>query len=249
MIDLHLHSTYSVDGKNTPEEIVLSAIDNQLTIICFTEHFDLNKNDYGFGYFKEKSYFSSITSLRDKYSDKITILIGIEFSEPHIYQKEFDEFQNKEYDYILGSVHWVGDKWIGDKEYTQKYSIKDLYLMHYKETLKACKYGGFDSLAHFDFPKRYLKEKHEPKELINAILHEMIKNQITIEINSSPLRKGYSEHYPSDYILAKYKEFGGKYFTIGSDSHNINDVGADIKNITIHDLELCYYKNRQLQLI
>ena len=245
MIDTHVHSIFSVDGKNTIEENIIAAIKNGLKIICFTEHFDMNKNDYGYLFYKEEAYFDEIKRQQDKYSDNLLILKGIEFSEPHIYRKELEEFHKKDYDFILGSIHWIGNNWIGDKKYTEKYSLENLYKLHYEETLNACISGGFDSLAHIDFPKMYLKEKYEPIELIRQIVTEIVKSNISIEINTSPLRKGFYEYYPSDVILNEYFRNGGKYYTVGSDSHIKTDIGADLEKIHINNLKPCYYKSRK----
>ena len=114
MIDTHVHSIFSVDGKSTIEDKIIAAIKNGLKIICFTEHFDMHKNDYGYLFYKEEAYFDEIKRQQDKYSDKL------------------EEFHKKDYDFILGSIHWIGNNWIGDKKYTEKYSLEDLYKLHYE---------------------------------------------------------------------------------------------------------------------
>lgn len=41
MYDFHLHSNFSMDSKASMESMVLSAIENNLKSICFTDHVDL----------------------------------------------------------------------------------------------------------------------------------------------------------------------------------------------------------------
>ena len=50
---------------------------------------------------------------------------------------------------------------------------------------------------------------------------------MVIEINPSSLRKGYNETMPGKELLEIYKACGGRYVTIGSDAHEVKDLGAE----------------------
>ncbi len=201
-------------------------------------------------FFNYQKYNDSIEKVRDKYSGKIKILKGLEFSEPHLYKKELEYFNSLDFDFILGSIHWVGNNWIGNKEYQNSHTLEELYCTHYSETLKAAEYGLFDSLAHIDFPKRYLINKFEPENIIIEILKNLIKNDISLEINTSPLRKNYFEYYPSKKILNYYFDLDGKYITYGSDAHNINDIESDFDKVNLNNkFKLCYYEKRKRIII
>lgn len=245
-IDLHVHSTFSSDAKAPLEGMCLSAINKGLSIICFTEHFDMNPNDQGYNFFNYQKYAETIKMIREKYSDKIKILKGLEFAEPHLYKKELEYFNTLDFDFILGSIHWVGNNWIGDKVYQNNHTLEELFNSQYSETLKASESGLFDSLAHFDFPKRYLLNKFEPENIIKEILKNLIKKNISLEINTSPLRKNYSEYYPSRKILNHYSDLGGKYITVGSDAHDTDEIGSDMDKIRLNDkFKFCYYEKRK----
>lgn len=60
------------------------------------------------------------------------------------------------------------------------------------------------------------------------IVTTMAKNGITLELNTASIRKGLGECTPDLPVLRQYVQAGGKRVTIGSDTHNINDVDADI---------------------
>jgi histidinol-phosphatase (PHP family) len=67
-----------------------------------------------------------------------------------------------------------------------------------------------------------------------------------MEINTSPLRKGFSEPYPSKNIIDLYIKKGRAHFTIGSDAHCTRDIGSNFDKINTKDeLPFCYYKKRQ----
>ena len=48
-----------------------------------------------------------------------------------------------------------------------------------------------------------------------------------IEINTSSLRKEHEQTMPGKELLEFYKNNGGRYVTIGSDAHLVEDIGAD----------------------
>ncbi len=249
-IDMHIHSNHSCDGKNTIEEMCQAAIEKKLDIICFTEHVDLNPNDDGFGYYHHERYAKEIASAQETYCSNIRILKGIEFSEPHLYPHEYDAMiTHGDYDFVLGSVHWLGENWVGNKAFQQQHSVERIFEMHYTETMKTIAFGGFDALAHIDFPKRYLSHTHEPVDMLKEILHELVKQDIALELNSASIRKGYSEIHPSNVLLEMYRNCGGRKVTIGSDAHNCADIAKDfdiVRNaIDTHHFSVMGYRKRQ----
>jgi histidinol-phosphatase (PHP family) len=225
--DCHIHSNNSNDSEMTIEEICRSALSNGIGGVCITDHYDSNPKDSNFLFYDAARYFREIAAARRKYGDKLEILSGIEFSEPHLYRKLFEAMRDN-YDFVLASIHWLGDTWAGDPSLRDKYSLDDVYKLHYQETIRALEYGGFDSLAHIDFPKRYLPSAVEPADLLDETVSLLVFKGIALEINTSTIRKGLSEAAPSGSILRMYANRGGRQVTIGSDAHTTQDVGAHL---------------------
>ena len=118
--NFHTHSQFC-DGKNTAEEMVLSAIEKGFDVLGFSSHclHPLNPNFYKpFDHIwhipseNVKAYTEEISRLKEKYSDKITIYLGF----------EADYFESSEYgtaipskanyadfspDYLIGAVHFI----------------------------------------------------------------------------------------------------------------------------------------------
>ncbi len=228
--DLHVHSLFSADGKDTITDMCLSAVRKGLKHICFTEHLDFNRIDKGCGYFNYEKYSKAVDKARKKFEGRINILKGVELSEPHLYPAELEKLQKLDFDMILAAVHNIGNHFVGEDDLVRLYSAEQIYEMYYIELLKTVETGGFDVIAHFDFPKRYLKEKFNPGT-INEILDKMAKNNIVLEINTSSLRRGLIESTPGAGILDLYISSGGNKITAGSDSHNKNDIGSDFQYI------------------
>ncbi len=248
-VDIHLHSTHSCDAKSTIDEMCRTAVERGLQVICFTEHIDWNPKDEGLNYYRYDNHAWDIHLAQQKYAGRLQVLQGVEVSEPHLYPQEFEQLLKNCFDFVLGSVHYVGDAWVGGKQMLDTWPIAQIYDLYYSEVLKAVQAGGFDSLAHIDFPKRYLPSKLEPVELIEQILRELVRKKMALELNSSSVRRGYPELHPSDAICEMYLKIGGCRVTIGSDSHRWEQIGSNFdlinEKILKYQFQPVYYKNRQ----
>jgi len=225
-IDLHIHTEFSCDSEAKMELYADAAIAKGITTLCFTDHVDLNPNDYGYNYYAPDRFFENYRKVRDKYEGRVKLLAGIEFGEPHLYADKLKELSAYPYDYIIGSIHWIGDMFPCQKV-REQYSAKEFYTLYWEEVLKTVKQGGFDALGHIDFPKRYYGEIYYEEAKVREIFKHLLDKDMVIEINTSSLRKRHSETMPGDELLALYKDCGGRYVTIGSDAHEVPDVGAD----------------------
>ena len=159
MVDMHIHSTFSFDGSSTMEEYCQKAISMNVNKICFTDHVDFNTEEKNCGVVKDISiqnfdvedYLKEINRLRRKYHG-LEILSGIEFSESHLFKVEFEHYKEMPFDCIIGSIHhcyngiFPGALNIGEEQAKKEY---------YDLMLNMVKYGGIQTLAHFDFPRRY----------------------------------------------------------------------------------------------
>jgi histidinol-phosphatase (PHP family) len=216
----------------------------------------MNPKDIGYGYFQTERYIQDVERARENYQGQLTILKGVEFSEPHQYPREFENLIKADFDFVLGSVHWIegfGAYWSDKDRLLPNYPTQRLFETYYQEVLQAVRFGGFDSLAHIDFPKRYLAGKYEPAALLDEVTAELVKKSIALELNSHPIRKGYPEINPSDDICAIYARYGGQAVTTGSDAHAPEDIGEDFDRLdriidinTFHPV--CFTKRRMVHI-
>lgn len=227
--DLHIHTSFS-DGDNTPEEIVLAAIEKNMDTIGFSDH-SYTFFDESYCMKKENiaSYKNEISRLKEKYKGKIKILCGIE---QDFYSSEIADG----YDYIIGSVHYLkaDDKYFPIDEGSDylintanTYFGGDIYKLceTYFDTVSKIRnvdiIGHFDLITKFNESSPLFDEKNERyvtayKKALDALL----KLDIPFEINTGTIYRGLKRFpYPSkdilDYILKK----GGKT-VLSSDSHS-----------------------------
>ncbi len=241
MKDLHVHTTYC-DGINTPEEIVLAAIDKGLSELGFSGHsytpFDTN---YCMSPESEALYFKEINFLKDKYKDKIKILCGIEqdyYSPPPAYP----------YDYMIGSVHYIkcGKEFfpvdLSEEAFcgfTAKhfngdfYAVSEKYFETIAEMVKKMKpdiIGHFDIVAKFNEGNKFFCENNARYvTAYRKAIDDIISYDLPFEINTGAVSRGYrSVPYPSSEITEYIKSRGGR-FVLSSDSHSKDTLCFDFE--------------------
>ncbi|MCR4421992.1 MAG: histidinol-phosphatase HisJ family protein [Exilispira sp.] len=248
MIDLHVHTHHSDDSNVTMEEYCIQAIKSGVNYLCFTDHADNNPVDSGCGKFNPLEYFNEFTKIKSKYKDKLIILSGVEFGEPHIYKKELESIQSYHFDYIIGSIHYFYNDMFLSRMVLDDIPIEIVYKNYWLQMERMVEYGGFDAIGHFDFPKRYFNKLIYDESQIESILRKAVKKGIILEINTSSLRKGCIDCMPSNDILDIYYKVGGREVTIGSDSHKIEDLAKDFQkalNLTNDKFQVVYFINRK----
>lgn len=254
--DYHIHTNLSPDAYNTMEEVTQSAIKKGLCEIAVTNHFEFYKNRI---ISDDKKIIineiEEIKKIREKYSGKIKIKCGIEFGQPHLQEKSAYKLSEiKDIDYIIGSVHKLNDVDIDCMKYDRS-SINYIYEEYFKQLLVMAEKGEYDCIGHLDLPKRYAARSgmslnwKQYENYIYKIIKTVISRGKGIEINSSGLRQK-TEELPCFEIVKLYVDMGGKIITVGSDSHNCNDLGSNfdviyekLKKLNINNITIFEKRN------
>jgi histidinol-phosphatase (PHP family) len=228
IIDLHMHSTFSSDGKNTLADMAQAALNSGLTTICFTEHVDYNPRDQGFGYYDHEAYHAAIERAREAFSGRLEILMGIEFAEPHLHPRELERERTRDYDMIIGSQHSLGSWFFDEPQMIEEYTREGVFMQYYEELMRMVRLGGFDVLGHVGFPSRYIGDFRMPDASARALAELLASSGIVPEINTSGFRKGYFKTLPDENFLRIYRACSDGRVTIGSDAHRISEPGGDL---------------------
>jgi histidinol-phosphatase (PHP family) len=233
IIDYHVHSTFSHDGKASIEDICSFAVKKRVDEVCFTEHISATPASPCCHALNMEEYSKEIFRCTNLFEGKLVIKKGIELGEPHLYSNELIKYtSDKTLDFVLGSVHFIADTDL--VFFAEDKSTEESYLAYFNEVYNSVSAGDIDALGHFDLLKRYAFDLHgkyrhaDFKDLIHEILRKAVSRNIGIEINTSGFRSSSLEIFPSQDILRDYKELGGKIITVGSDSHAAETVGNNI---------------------
>jgi histidinol-phosphatase (PHP family) len=228
--DYHMHTRFSEDGEDTPEIMCRRALELGVSEIGFSEHWDVGPYEQKPRFFQPEPWYTEIERLRRLFAGQLIIRAGIEIAEPHLYAKEADEILSRfPFDYVIGSVHWVGPNFMFDAQYFQQHSADEIYTSYFSELERMVADSDIDIVAHLDIPARtaipllgYDPSRYEKQ--VCGILEIVIRRGLALDINTAGLRKPAQNLMPDPLILKWYAEMGGKLVTLGSDAHRETEV-------------------------
>ena len=234
-MDYHIHSTNSKDARSTIFDMCKKAVEMDIAEVGFSEHVDFEPKDWGFGYFNYDKYSSEINDARELFKKKLVIRKGIEIDYQYCFEDEIAEWlQNKEFDFVIGSVHYLNHEII-NQQLVMNEDLGKIYNAYFGEVSHSIKSSLFDVIGHFDLVKNFIDERRSNLksgyvEGVGKILEQVIENNVYLEINSKALRYN-GDLAPNKEIIKAYFEAGGKLISVGSDAHSKEDIGSKIKNI------------------
>lgn len=212
------------------------AVEVGVSEIIFTEHIDVVPGDWQNTDFQYDLWMRDIEAAREEFTGRLIIRAGAEVDYQHEHRAAIEDYVGRhKFDYIIGSVHYVGDIILEEHEaYFPGKNVRDAYLPYFEHVYNAVESGMFDTLGHMDLCKRYGVTYYGPmrtedfKPELEAVLKAVIRQNMAIEINTSGLRQAPEETYPGLATLRLYKELGGRLITLGTDGHRPPHVGAGL---------------------
>ena len=236
LIDMHTHSDHSFDGNHSCMLLCESAVDKGIDVLAITDHCEIDSKELDFRAFCTNQYVETFKAKRF-FEGRLLVLQGLELGQA-IYNKERAEniLNSYKYDFILGSIHNLEnmeDFYFLDYN---NYDVYDLLDKYFNTVYQLCLWNKFDLLAHLTYPLRYIKGNAEIdvdltkfSDKIETILKTLAENNKSLEINTSGLFLDLNETLPGQNIIKLFKDLGGEYITIGSDSHYHNKLGMGIE--------------------
>lgn len=219
--NLHTHTTYC-DGIDTPEQMVLAAIEKGFDSIGFSGHsYMYYAEDHSMSLNGTEEYNREIALLKKKYRDRIDIFYGLEFD-------MYSEIDLSGYDYLIGSVHYLkcGNEMVGfDRSAEAVRSVIDTYFdgdgmryakAYYETLAQLPNYGRFDIVGHFDIickhsdsVKFFDEASNEYKNLVLEAAYALRGKIPLFEVNTGAIARGYRiTPYPTMYIMKELKNMG-----------------------------------------
>ena len=225
MFDQHVHSSFSFDSNEDLENYI--NVSNNSDIIT-TEHLDfenpiINYKDSSIDYLK---YVGQIKNLNKKYSNKF--FLGIEIGYTPNSEKRIEDFlKDKNFNLKLLSIHQNGnyDYMCVNKKLI---SLEVLIQEYFEQMIQALESSiEFNVLAHFEYGLRMIDISvtdfdNLTSVFLNKIIELIVKKEIAFEVNTKSMYK-YKKENLYNYMIEKYIKKGGRFFTLGSDAHNIKE--------------------------
>ncbi len=255
--NLHQHSTFC-DGKNTPEEVVLAAIEKGFGAIGFSSHCYMEyAKYYCMPLEKTAQYRQEIARLKEKYSGLIDVFCGLEFD---ICCPE----KPVGYDYLIGSLHGlrfdgVDYEFDGVAEHFQK-MIDEHFAgdgmafakEYYRQLAWLPDFADVDIIGHFDLITKHRDSVNffdcDTKEYRYAAIEaaEALAGKIPyFEVNTGAIARGYrTTPYPDPFIVKEMKRLGFGV-VISSDCHQTHLMDCWFKEAADF-LKACGYTEKHI---
>ncbi|MDQ1236652.1 histidinol-phosphatase (PHP family) [Paenibacillus sp. SORGH_AS306] len=235
LIDYHTHHARCGHAVGELEEYVQRGIAIGLSQLGLSDHLPLIHVDPA-TYYPEMAmpmdelprYVEECLMLKEKYRDQIDIKVGLEADYIEGYEEVIQNILNQyPFDYVIGSVHFLGEWDISDFRQTQGWEGKhvlDVYRQYYDAIGKACATGFYDIVGHLDVIKRFgyvpLPEETEERIALEDKALQAVKTaDMVMELNSSGLSKVCKEIFPSRRIVEQAIALDIP-LTLGSDAHD-----------------------------
>ena len=243
--NFHTHTRWC-DGKNTPEEMILSAIEKGFDRLGFSSHASLPEDsDSVMTPGTELAYADEIRALAEKYRGRIEVYLGIEADYiPGITTPERSRYAHVAPQYIIGSIHYViaddgGRVCVDHTPQLLEEGIRDhfggsaeAFIRRYfqQERDMAAKFD-FDVVGHPDLVRKFNVKTPYFDESADWYREEMRLTADAIaasgkmtEVNTGAISRGWlDDAYPSDYFRALLRERGVR-FILSADTHSRDTI-------------------------
>ncbi|MCB0830640.1 MAG: histidinol-phosphatase HisJ family protein, partial [Solirubrobacterales bacterium] len=138
---------------------------------------------------------------------------------------------SRPFDYVVGSVHFLGDYSLDTEDYTiwdGSQDPDDIWRRYFETLAAAARSGLFDILAHPDLVKVWGRAGRlpsvDPRTIYEPAIEAIAETGIAVEVSTAGLRKGVGEIYPAPAFMEMCVE-AGAVFTLSSDAHEPGQIG------------------------
>jgi histidinol-phosphatase (PHP family) len=161
MFDSHMHTPLCQHAEGSPLEYAQAALERGLQGICVTDHnpmpawFDAN---FRMRESELPQYLEMVAEAREAMAGKLEVRVGLEADfHPGTEQSVQKMLEAHDWDYVIGSVHFIGAWGFDNPAFVAEYDRRDLeavYAEYYKLIVAAAQSGLFDAIGHLDLPKK-----------------------------------------------------------------------------------------------
>jgi histidinol-phosphatase (PHP family) len=233
--DYHTHTPLCHHATGEPVELAAQAVRAGLSELGFSDHNPMPSDDFDDWRMRASDlepYVAKVREAQSKYP-QLSIKLGLEVDYLPGYEDWVRDLAAKyQWDYLIGSVHYLSDSWaIDNPQQLAKWKSRDAFEVwsaYFERLAMAAESGLFDIIGHADLCKKFcFYPKQDCNALFSRFLDAARRTGVAIELNTAGLRKECKEIYPSPQIL-KLAFKAGVPITFGSDAHSPGEVGLNL---------------------
>ncbi|WP_191560936.1 histidinol-phosphatase [Metabacillus idriensis] len=209
------------------------------------QHFGISEHAYHFyqtkdilsnPWVEERRYYDMndyVNLFKEAWSRDIDVKMSIEMDYTPGKHAEMKAFiDTYDFDYVIGSIHWVDNFGIDLKEYLHEWdkrNVNDVYEKYFDQVVTLAQSDLFDIVGHLDLVKIFNYVPNDEEFLLqqyDRATDALASSKTCVEISTAGLRKPVGELYPDERLLTMcfQKEIP---IVLSSDAHVPEDVGAD----------------------
>jgi histidinol-phosphatase (PHP family) len=238
--DYHTHTPLCKHAVGEPEDYARRALERGLVEIGFSDHspmpsdydpeWRMARSEYG-------SYVEKVRRCRAAFP-ALPVKLGLEADfHPGTEAYVADLLREHDFDYVIGSIHYLGDWGFDNPAHVARFAerdVYDIYAQYYGLVAGLAATGMYDILGHPDVVKKF---GHRPSRdwepLERRALEALAAAGMALDVNTSGLRRPANEIYPSLRMLRTARALGIG-ITFGSDAHEPGHVGEDFDRAVAH---------------
>jgi histidinol-phosphatase (PHP family) len=156
IVDLHNHTKLCNHAEGESYEYIEKAIEKKTRFFGFSDHAPMDFDPkYRMSFEEMHTYEKSILELKEKYKEKVEILLGyeVDFLKGHMDEQVLHV---EGVDYLIGSVHFIDGWGFDNPEFIGKYQeqdIDEIWQEYFDAVEDMAKSGYFDIVGHLDLIK------------------------------------------------------------------------------------------------
>jgi histidinol-phosphatase (PHP family) len=219
--DYHIHTRYS-DGKREPEAYIEAALKLGLKEIGFSDHLNPSGGDllWCMDHNRLPDYAEHILRLKKEHTD-IAVRLGLEIDYLPGMDEETERIINSQpFDYIIGSVHYLGAETVdlGPEFYIGK-DIDLIYENYFNLVCEAASTGFFDIMGHPDLVRIHrFRPDADITHLYSMMASAFEIHDVAFELNTNGRNKPLHDFYPDRKYLHIFAGHGVPV-CVNSDAH------------------------------
>ena len=243
LVDYHVHTARCGHAAGAMERYVEHAIEAGLTELGFSDHLfmywlapDARDPELGMAEWEHDFYIEDVERCRAAYARDITIRLATEADYIPGHESQLEAILRRyDWDYVIGSVHFVDGWGFDDSRYRAGYAewdIDALYARYFDLVGASAETGLFDTIGHADLVKKFgYRPNADQSEAYARVAARLARAGVAVEVNTAGLRKPVAEIYPHSDLLRACR-VAGVQTTIGSDAHAPAEVASALSLAT-----------------
>lgn len=235
LADYHTHTPLCLHAEGEPEEYIDQAIATGLAEYGISDHAPQSPEPFDDWRMLEEHlplYHEWIARARRHAGDRLPVRAGLECDWLPDCLDWIEHLAGlHDWDYLIGSIHYLGDKWDFDNpKWLGRWAetdVDEVWTTYWKEYTTMARAKVFDFLGHPDLIKKFAyTPEGDLRRFYDPVIEAIADSGAAIELNTAGFHKPCAEQYPSTEFLGLAAE-AKLPITLSSDAHAPSEVARD----------------------